>query len=348
RFLPAGLGAVVEVSTNSKQTGLLLPPDGASRWDLLPLQRCRDYALKHGESWYAFVNGRLGRMIGSGDLYLVTGVIKSTSWSIAAIENESGDGKVSLKLKAAQFGNAGASCAWEWESANSSVNSGPRRRLGEESWRDNQTVFLRGFKVAIRSGFLRRRNALLIVNSKWSDVMPKPTFIPFSQSRPGPSGMNDPPRSSGSAPSTSSASDDDESLDYIPIVPHPSADINEFLLDSVANAVVAVTHDDEWASLLDEADDGVLDNHELIRRISDKFDTHTASGGACLQARNSEASSTFDSPDREFPPASGIIEIQYSDHIPAIDQIAVNVSQNDVPITQSQSPQISMLIPKPP
>ncbi|KAJ7801694.1 hypothetical protein B0H14DRAFT_3884952 [Mycena olivaceomarginata] len=44
-FVPFGAGAVVEVSTNSKQTGLLLLPDGASRWDLRPLQLLRDYAL---------------------------------------------------------------------------------------------------------------------------------------------------------------------------------------------------------------------------------------------------------------------------------------------------------------
>ncbi|KAJ7141299.1 hypothetical protein C8R44DRAFT_604365 [Mycena epipterygia] len=101
-FLPVGAGGVIEVSTNSKQTGLLLLPDGASRSDLRPLQVFRDYASKHAPNWYAFVNGNLGRMIGNGDLYFVTGFTKSTSWSVAAVENTSGDGKVSLKLKAAQ------------------------------------------------------------------------------------------------------------------------------------------------------------------------------------------------------------------------------------------------------
>jgi hypothetical protein len=150
-FLPLGAGAIVEVSTNSKQTGLLLLPDGASRWDLRWQQRFRDYALKHAHNWYAFVNGSLERMVGNGDLYLVTGVTKSTSWSVAAVENHLGEGKILLKLKAAQISNAGATCAWEWESGGSSVNSGPQRRAGEEEWRDNQTVFLRGFKVAVRT-----------------------------------------------------------------------------------------------------------------------------------------------------------------------------------------------------
>jgi hypothetical protein len=218
RFLPLGADAVVEVSTNSKHTGLLLLPDGASRWDLRPQQLFRDYALKHGQSWYAFVNGELHRMIGNGDLYLVTGVTKSTSWSVAAVENQSGDGKVSLKLKATQIGNAGASYGWEWESASSSVNSGPRRRLGEESWRDNQTVFLRGFKVTLRSTPLRRSpKAVSIVNSKWSDMEPKATFVPFSQPRPRRNSKNL-PQSPPTASSNDSASDEEQSVDYVPSV----------------------------------------------------------------------------------------------------------------------------------
>ncbi|KAJ7483222.1 hypothetical protein FB451DRAFT_1084400 [Mycena latifolia] len=244
-FVPAGAGAVVEVSTNSKETAILLLPDGASRWDLRPLQIFRDYALKHGQSWYAFVNGELGRMIGSGDLYLITGVTKSTSWSVAAVKNQSGDGKVSLKLKAAQMGNAGVSCAWEWESASSWVNSGPQRREGEESWRDNQTVFLRGFKVALRSKprpLKQSLKVLSIVESKWSNLTPKTAFVPYSQPQPqsGSSSANSfsqrlptqsrpvgdqqwpeadsLPQSPPSTPESSSSSDDEQSLNYSPNV----------------------------------------------------------------------------------------------------------------------------------
>ncbi|KAJ6577980.1 hypothetical protein B0H19DRAFT_906367, partial [Mycena capillaripes] len=81
---------------NNMQTGLLLLPDGASRWDLRRQQLFRDYALKHADNWYAFVNRNLQRMVGNGDLYLVTGVTKSTSWSVAAVKNNSGEGQISL------------------------------------------------------------------------------------------------------------------------------------------------------------------------------------------------------------------------------------------------------------
>ncbi|KAJ7483263.1 hypothetical protein FB451DRAFT_1364250, partial [Mycena latifolia] len=92
-----------------------------------PAAKIPKLCLEAWQSWYAFVNGELGRMIGNGDLYLVTGVTKCTSGASRRSKNQSGDGKVSLTLKAAQVGNAGASCTWEWESASSSVNSGPRR-----------------------------------------------------------------------------------------------------------------------------------------------------------------------------------------------------------------------------
>ncbi|KAJ7439337.1 hypothetical protein FB451DRAFT_149205 [Mycena latifolia] len=253
RFLPAAAGAVVEVTTNSKETAILLLPDGASRWDLRTLQVFRDYAFNHALSWYEFVNGELGRMIGNGDLYLVTGVTKSTSWSVAAVENQSGDGQVSLKLKATQVATAGASCAWEWESASSSVNSGPQRLPGEESWRDNQTVFIRGFKVSLRTTPLRKSPKLLsIVNSKWTDATSKSTFIPFSQRRPGFSSSNALPSSPPRTTSSDGASDDEDSQDLVPNLPHPSDAINEFLLDCAPDALVAVTHDDELSFVLTE------------------------------------------------------------------------------------------------
>ncbi|KAF7345422.1 Tkl tkl-ccin protein kinase [Mycena venus] len=270
-FLPVGAGAVVEVSTNSKQTGILLLPDGASRWDLRSQQLFRDYALKHAENWYTFVNGNLRRMAGNGDLYLVTGVTKSTSWGVAAVENHSGEGTLSLKLKAAQIGSAGATYAWEWESAGSSVNAGPRRCAGEE-WRDKQTVFLRGFKVA----------------SKWSKATG-----PSSPSTPSQLQSSDTNGNSLSwsaftrtdPSSTGGSSDDEESLSPSSNY-YPSDLINEHLLDCFVDATVAVTHDDEWASILTEQDSEVPADDELITRVLNKFKMSIVFGGVCLQPLN--------------------------------------------------------------
>ncbi|KAJ7469879.1 hypothetical protein B0H11DRAFT_1684476, partial [Mycena galericulata] len=85
-----------DISMASKEAAVLLLPDGASRTDLRRLKRFRDYAMKHAQRWYEFVNGDLERMVESGDLYLVTGVDKTSSWSLAALENRSDSCAISL------------------------------------------------------------------------------------------------------------------------------------------------------------------------------------------------------------------------------------------------------------
>jgi hypothetical protein len=121
-----------------------------------------------------------------------------------------------LKLKAAQLASAGGSCTWEWETSSSFANSGPRRELGlvEELPTKDQTVFLRGFKVAIRSSpFAKSAKALSVVDSKPSDILSKGSFIPFSQTRP--SGTGSSFRNVGGTSGQGGASDE-ESVDFFP------------------------------------------------------------------------------------------------------------------------------------
>ncbi|KAJ7096076.1 hypothetical protein C8R44DRAFT_748934 [Mycena epipterygia] len=181
RFLPVGAGAVVEISTSSKRTAVLLLPDGASRTNLRFPDKFRDHALKHAQAWYDFLSS-LGHMVENGELYLVTGVDKSASWSVAAVENYAEDCNVSLKLKTAQIGSAGASYTWEWETVAAFADSGPRRLPGEELGAKNQTVFLRGFRIAIRSlPWGKIPKAIPIVDSKSTANAPKgaPTLLRF-------------------------------------------------------------------------------------------------------------------------------------------------------------------------
>ncbi|KAJ7669002.1 hypothetical protein B0H17DRAFT_216242 [Mycena rosella] len=227
-----------KASTNSKQTATvtLSLPDGASISDLACQEAFRDYAMKHAKQWYAFVNDDLQRIIGHGSLYLITGVTKSTSWRITTVENFLEKGEVSLK-EAVPISAADAS--WESESASSTFNYGPHPQSGEETWQDNQTIFLRGFKVALR-----------------------------------------PPLGLGPAcPRFEDTSNGEEwQEDCGPNMFHPLDIINQYILDSVPDAVVAVTHDDEWTSVLNESDDEFPEDNELIKRISNKFDINSSSG----------------------------------------------------------------------
>ncbi|KAJ7194065.1 hypothetical protein GGX14DRAFT_576722 [Mycena pura] len=123
-FVDEGLG-------NWKETALLHLPHGASTQDLRNSQTFRDVAFKHARNWYSFVQDNLQRIVGNSDLYLVTGVTKSKSWSIRTVENLSDEPLGGVNME-------------------STIVSGPYHRPGEELW-ENQTVFIRGFKISVRS-----------------------------------------------------------------------------------------------------------------------------------------------------------------------------------------------------
>ena len=57
-------------------------PQGAYQEDLKDLENFRKYATIHAESWYVYARGR-GRQVRNGELRVVTGCDKTTSWGIA-------------------------------------------------------------------------------------------------------------------------------------------------------------------------------------------------------------------------------------------------------------------------
>ncbi|KAJ7698730.1 hypothetical protein B0H17DRAFT_913006, partial [Mycena rosella] len=97
---PAGAGAGLAISTSSREAAVLLLPAGGASLDLRRKQLFRDYALKHADSWYRFLNIRLGRLIENGAVYLVTGCDKAAAWGVACFSHEASEGEVSLELTA--------------------------------------------------------------------------------------------------------------------------------------------------------------------------------------------------------------------------------------------------------
>jgi hypothetical protein len=133
-------------------------------------------------------------------------------------------------LKAAQVGAVQTSYIWEWESASSFAASGPRRPPEEQSWGENQTVFLRDYKVAFWSIPLKKSaKAISIVDSKPSKILLKSRFVPFSPSPSGSGARRFFQGASASSPSDdaeaerksppssdSGASDDEKLVEYFP------------------------------------------------------------------------------------------------------------------------------------
>jgi hypothetical protein len=85
---------------------------------------------------------------------------------------------VSLKLKATPVGVTAASYAWEFENSSFSAHSGPHHLPGEESWRDNQTVFFRGYKIMAPQAPLLKPRVLWISDKNKSKIL-KTTPAPF-------------------------------------------------------------------------------------------------------------------------------------------------------------------------
>ena len=95
-------------------------------------------------------------MAENGSLYLVTGCDKTVSWGLASFSNSSGGNDMSLKATAAQIASGNASCSYTWETTSpATVHSGPYH-LPQEQRLQNQCVFVRGFRISIRSGTLAK------------------------------------------------------------------------------------------------------------------------------------------------------------------------------------------------
>lgn len=160
-------------------------PEGASRQDLLNLNKFRRHAAENALHWYEFVNGTLGRGSPNGSLYLVTGCDKSTTWGIASVTRASGSNSLSLKFTAARVVEAGAAYTYSWEKyCPATVRIGPTPSSDNSERLQNQCIFLRGFKLTLREGSMAvlkgNIRILSTSNAKPGNILGgRSSYIPF-------------------------------------------------------------------------------------------------------------------------------------------------------------------------
>jgi len=137
-------------------------PQGAYDEDLKNIRRFREYTLIHAESWYQYANGPCGREIGNGELHLVTGCDKTTSWGIATyshLQSKHPEDNVSL-LRFNPVGNerqgrhsSYTTYEWDFEGA-AEAKSGPEEDELIDLWVNgsvpprNQCTFIRSLTPA--------------------------------------------------------------------------------------------------------------------------------------------------------------------------------------------------------
>ena len=88
--------------TSASEGAILTMPEGAVAYDLENIPAFRDYLAVNVEKWYKFVNGVRGREAKNGDVRLVIGCDKTTSWGMAALANVTQHKVSQLKFKATE------------------------------------------------------------------------------------------------------------------------------------------------------------------------------------------------------------------------------------------------------
>ena len=138
--------AEYEFTPSSPDGAILILPHGATFHDLRPKSQFRDLAIQRAFEWYRFATQHLQRQICNHSLYLITGFYKARSWSLASFQNAApAAGGNSALIRVVKVGE-GSSYGWE-STFHMEWNDGPR---GGRNGNVNQSVFLRGFKIAVR------------------------------------------------------------------------------------------------------------------------------------------------------------------------------------------------------
>ncbi|KAF9230409.1 hypothetical protein BU15DRAFT_29941, partial [Melanogaster broomeanus] len=129
-------------------------PEGAAKADLADnlASEFRQLALQNAAAWYHFAYFHLGRTSISNDsLYLITGYHKSSSWFLASFSQPETNTACSLSITAKSSSQWNAAAAYSWVgrvTGSFGFRSGPHHRYSQEN--PNQTLFVRGYKIAIR------------------------------------------------------------------------------------------------------------------------------------------------------------------------------------------------------
>jgi hypothetical protein len=133
--------------STAKEFAILIMPDGARTQDLLNTRGVRDAISSNGEEWYRYAKNIRGREIKNGDIRVVIGVDKVSSWGMAASACNSGRA-VSYVFKHDSVN------AHKWDCTGESGRTGPQSREIRDLIEDgaipqNQCVFVRTINFSL-------------------------------------------------------------------------------------------------------------------------------------------------------------------------------------------------------
>jgi len=130
----------LEFESSASEGAVLAMPDTAIQSHLRNLDRFYQHIGTHAEGWYRYANGpSMGRRLNNGDLCLVIGCDKTTSWGIATFSNSSTSSRLLFKRVADSSGDLGRLYTWEHSGTVNPPRVGPSQR----GLVPNQCLFIR-------------------------------------------------------------------------------------------------------------------------------------------------------------------------------------------------------------
>ena len=133
-------------------------PRGARSEDLENFASFRKYAAANVADWYKYVNGPRGREAKNGDVRLVVGFDKTSSWGIATFVNQTQQNRCCLKFGPLE-GDSASTYTWSENSGVADVRAGPDAKESVELRNDtdppdiqfeNQCLFVRTLNVTLK------------------------------------------------------------------------------------------------------------------------------------------------------------------------------------------------------
>ncbi|KAF8811958.1 hypothetical protein BYT27DRAFT_7059882, partial [Phlegmacium glaucopus] len=146
--------------SSASEGAILTMPRGARAENLENSARFRKYAAANVADWYKFVNGPRGREAKNGDVRLVVGFDKTTSWGIATFANQTKQNNCRLKFgptDGASLTTSASTYTWE-HSGVADVRAGPNSSENDELRKnddppdiqfENQCLFVRTLNVTL-------------------------------------------------------------------------------------------------------------------------------------------------------------------------------------------------------
>ena len=149
---------------SASEGAILTMPRGARSEDLGNLATFREYVAANVADWYRYVNGPRGREAKNGDIRLVVGFDKTTSWGIATFANQTQQNSCRLKFGPLERDSAG-SYTWSYSGV-ADVRAGPDSDEIDELRIDSDPPDVRFENQCL---FVRTLNATLADNI-WADI----------------------------------------------------------------------------------------------------------------------------------------------------------------------------------